>query len=240
MGCMPSEKSTVLIVDDEIEICSLLSQLLEDAGFATLKSHTSADALEKLKTEAVDLVLTDVRLPGLNGIDLMRKIKGVSANLPILLMSGYSDFGFTKAQDEGAAGFFAKPINYEALVDAVKQTLLAQNKTWHRKHERVFIGKSVEMVLRRYEGARATKIINIGVGGFFLALDADFPEVGENVHFLIDFDDGEAPFIGNGICRWTRLKADGDTPSGVGIEFVDLEDKPRERIIRLLAKQKTS
>jgi CheY-like chemotaxis protein len=114
--------STVLVVDDEPDIRLTLRFMLEGAGHTVIEAATGADALNRLGAERPDLVLLDIRLPDMDGWDVMASIRS-SAELsavPFLIMSAHSSGDFRdRATQEGGRGYLVKPFREEDLVEAV-------------------------------------------------------------------------------------------------------------------------
>jgi two-component system response regulator CpxR len=88
---MPESRSVILCVDDETVPLTLRRMVLEKSGFAVVPATSATEALDILKAQAVDLVLTDLLMPGLSGLDLARKIKERTPALPIILLSGVNE-----------------------------------------------------------------------------------------------------------------------------------------------------
>jgi two-component system KDP operon response regulator KdpE len=118
--------STVLVVDDEPDIRLTLRFMLEGAGHTVVEAATGADALTRLRAERPDLVLLDIRLPDMDGWDVLASIRSsleLSA-VPILIMSAHSSGDFRdRATQEGGRGYLVKPFREEDLVEAVSALL---------------------------------------------------------------------------------------------------------------------
>ncbi len=110
----------ILIVDDEEEICILLSYALKKLGFITNYALTVMDGREKLKDLSPDLVLLDVQLPDGSGLSLIPKIKALKSNFVVI--SAYDD-SRQKALNEGAAAFIKKPFNLKQITTSVVELL---------------------------------------------------------------------------------------------------------------------
>ena len=80
---------TILIVDDETNYTVILSAVLEDEGFETLTANSGPDALGILADSDVDLVLTDMKMPGMDGIELLELVKKEDADLPVIMMTAH-------------------------------------------------------------------------------------------------------------------------------------------------------
>lgn len=107
--------TAALVVDDEPAILRLVAMVLAELGFETLTARDAETAAELLKSSKPDLVVTDVRLPGMDGVELARWIKSSKRlkKTPVLLMSAYSE----PPQHEGD-GFIAKPFDISELEEA--------------------------------------------------------------------------------------------------------------------------
>jgi two-component system, NtrC family, response regulator HydG len=81
----------ILVIDDDVAFCNLLERFLTKNSFVVTTSFTAEEAKIKIKNESFDLILTDLRLPDADGILLLSEIKKTNSNIPILLMTGYSD-----------------------------------------------------------------------------------------------------------------------------------------------------
>ena len=83
------QAKTVLVVDDEPSILKVLEGILEDEGYETLLADSGEKALEIAGEKPVDLVLLDIWLPGIDGVEVLKKIKALHPDLPVIMMSGH-------------------------------------------------------------------------------------------------------------------------------------------------------
>ncbi len=111
---------SVLVVDDETAIRRLVKAALEQAGLRVLEAGDGIEALHVLDTTNPDLVLTDIVMPGMDGIALALEVAHRSPDLPVVLMSGFIPDPGPKAK---ASGFIRKPFLPAALVEAVIKQL---------------------------------------------------------------------------------------------------------------------
>ena len=112
-------KSKVLIIDDEKDICFLISEILKDEKFDTISSQNSTDALEKFKNYEPDLIILDVWLgpSELDGIELLIEFKKIDPSIPIIIISGHGTVDMAvNAIKNGAYDFLEKPFNSEKLI----------------------------------------------------------------------------------------------------------------------------
>ncbi len=114
---MAERKSRVLVVDDEEEIRKSLSRILEKEGFEVITASDGEQAMQKICFDTQDAVLLDVRLPGLNGMDVLKRIKAIDDNLPVVLVTAYADtHQAVEAIKEGAYDYLAKPFDNNEVV----------------------------------------------------------------------------------------------------------------------------
>ena len=117
--------TNVLIVDDHPIVRRGLKQVLQDEpDFAVLEAGTAREALHEIKQQPVDLVIADIDLPGMNGIELLKEIKQQYKKTPVLMLSVYpEDQVAVRVLRAGAAGFLSKEAAPEQLVVAIRKIL---------------------------------------------------------------------------------------------------------------------
>ncbi len=115
---------TILIVDDEKNYPRILGAVLEDEGFEILTANSSAQALEILHASDIDLVLTDMRMPEMDGIDLLEKIKTRDPQLPVIMMTAHGTVDkAVEAMEKGAYSYLLKPFDNERLIIYVNKAI---------------------------------------------------------------------------------------------------------------------
>ena len=115
---------TVLIVDDEKNYPLILSAVLDEEGFETLTANSGQDALKILNHSDVDIVLTDMKMPAMDGIELLERIKTKDPDLPVIMMTAHGTVEkAVKAMQLGAYNYILKPFDNESLVIYVKKAL---------------------------------------------------------------------------------------------------------------------
>lgn len=111
-------KLTVLIVDDDRRMALTLADILELSGYRAMQAFSAKEAVDAMAREKPDCVLTDVRMPGMNGVELFREIRKTHADLPIVLMTAYaSDTLIAQGLQQGALGLLTKPLEINHLLD---------------------------------------------------------------------------------------------------------------------------
>ncbi len=115
---------TILIVDDEKHYRFILSEVLEDEGYRSFTAASGMEALDLLKSQIIDLVLTDVKMPGMTGIDLLEKIKEIHPELPVIIMTAFGSVEkAVEAMQKGAYTFILKPFENDALIAHITKSI---------------------------------------------------------------------------------------------------------------------
>ena len=117
---------TILAVDDSASMRQMVSFTLKGAGFSVVEAVDGEDALAKAKTNSVDLVLTDVNMPKMDGISLIKELRALSEYrfTPILMLTTESGVSKkTEGKQAGATGWIVKPFNPEQLLATIKKVI---------------------------------------------------------------------------------------------------------------------
>jgi CheY-like chemotaxis protein len=116
----------VLIIDDEVGLCVLMSRILERKGYHTIIAHDGLEGLRLLEQQHVDLVLLDIMMPGMNGIEVCSQIRNypTTAAIPVLLMTAYhSPDTYQKILETGADQILYKPFDTNKLLQMIGDLL---------------------------------------------------------------------------------------------------------------------
>ncbi|RLA81416.1 MAG: UDP-3-O-[3-hydroxymyristoyl] N-acetylglucosamine deacetylase [Deltaproteobacteria bacterium] len=117
-------EAKILIVDDEEAVIKAIAGALEDEGYLTLTARDGREALEIYRREGADVVLLDIWMPDIDGLDLLRRIKDVDDGCPVIMISGHATVSTAvKAMKMGAFDFLEKPLSVEALLGTVERAL---------------------------------------------------------------------------------------------------------------------
>lgn len=137
---MPSEKAMVHVVDDDEASRQSLAFLLQTADIE-VRTYASATAfLDQIAGAEADCIITDVRMPGLSGIDLLRRLKELKIDAPVVVITGHGDIALAvEAMKIGAADFLEKPFDDEVLLASVRAALQQRGADQKRNAERVEI-----------------------------------------------------------------------------------------------------
>lgn len=116
----------ILIIDDEVLICEVLQTALRDDGFMTRTFQQAKKALYDFHNNHYDFVISDIQMPDMNGMDVLRQIKSSDPSMPVLLISAYSEHTPIAAQKLGALDILPKPIDMDRMIGIIKKTLHIQ------------------------------------------------------------------------------------------------------------------
>lgn len=121
---LPLENYHILVVDDESVIIELLARLLSEKGYEVSAAVDGREALEFLRGHTCDLVISDVRMPRLDGLRLLKAVKDMNPRLPVIMISGYDEASVVvEALKAGAENFLAKPLDLDILEQVISKTL---------------------------------------------------------------------------------------------------------------------
>jgi len=116
--------STILIVDDEKNYPTILGEVIKEEGYSPVTASSSLEAIDVLKKAEIDLVLTDVKMPGMDGIELLEHIKGSHPDLPVIVMTAHGSVEkAVEAMHKGAYTFILKPFDNDTLLAQISKAI---------------------------------------------------------------------------------------------------------------------
>jgi DNA-binding NtrC family response regulator len=119
----------ILVVDDDAVSCQLLGEVLQRDGLPVLWSTDAFEALERVRREPIDLAILDVRMPQMNGLELMRRLRERMPELPVIIMTAFGSIDTAvEAIGSGAVDYVSKPMNVEEIRAAVHRVLQRQRE----------------------------------------------------------------------------------------------------------------
>jgi DNA-binding NtrC family response regulator len=123
------EDARILVVDDEVGMCDFLRYLLEGEGYAVDDANSAAEALAKLAEGTYQLVLADIKMPGIDGLEMLRQIKELDESIVVIVMTGYSSLETAiKAIKYNAHNYLTKPFDDPDAVLAAVENGLAERR----------------------------------------------------------------------------------------------------------------
>lgn len=121
-------KGKILIVDDQFGIRILLNEVLQKEGYDTYQAANGIQALEVVSKHSPDLVLLDMKIPGMDGIEILKRMRVVDKDIRVIIMTAYGELDMIQeAKDLGALTHFAKPFDIDDIRAAVKKYLPISN-----------------------------------------------------------------------------------------------------------------
>lgn len=124
MSVIPAKR--ILLVDDEVGFVELMKHLLETEGYEVAIAHDGQEALEMLDNYIPDIIISDVMMPRMNGLELFKKVRvhQQSHSVPFIFMSGYKDEDLlSAARKVGVFTILSKPVDFNHLLSRVKSIL---------------------------------------------------------------------------------------------------------------------
>ncbi len=185
-------QSTIFIIDDEEEMCISLSEIISSKGYKVIYTTDPLKVNRILINTKIDLILLDIRMPKLGGINLLKIIKKKNPFIPIIMITGYPSIdNAVHAMKYGALNFYVKPLKIRKLLDEIKQILNSQQKRREIYEDHRIITENPKMIeilknLRKVASTNAT-ILLIGETGTGKELAAEY------VHY--NSDRRNKPFI---------------------------------------------
>lgn len=132
--------SKILLIEDDIAFCKMLENFLTRKSYSVESAFSAREAKEKIKSHKFDLVITDLRLPDYDGIELMLEFKQIAPEIPVILMTGYSDVNTAvKAIKNGASDYISKPFNPEEALAVIANALDTTKNTMPNKKPAVAV-----------------------------------------------------------------------------------------------------
>lgn len=233
-----SRKKTVLVVDDEVDLCEILQFDLEDSGYGVHTAYRVAEALDILNQHPIDLIVSDIRMPGGDGVYLLGEVrKKHFEEPPVIFVSGFADVTVAETFHKGVVGFIAKPLSFETLLNAVEFHLIDKSVRW--------TDRQLPEPQRRYErsfSSLAQTETDIGAllgrGGLFLRIDEDLPRLDEVVKVTLNLAKEGVKLEGWAACRWIRNANGPKRPRGAGLEWLQLTPASVAFLTSLIEEQK--
>ena len=131
---MSFEKFKILITDDDMDLRELLTEAVKNWGYVVSVARDGDEALRKLRMERFDIVITDLMMPGMDGLALLQKIKDLDKEILVIIITGYATIETAvKAIESGAYDYIAKPFRLDELMIVIKNAcerlrLVLQNR----------------------------------------------------------------------------------------------------------------
>jgi CheY-like chemotaxis protein len=222
---MQLEEASVLLVDDEPMLLDMLREFFEHIASQVFCAGDGVQALQVLARHRINLVITDIRMPAMDGITLLKRIKAGGLYTPSLIfITGFADIDARDAYNLGAEALLEKPIEWDGMIDIARRSL---SKPWERWEKQVNLPASpvLSRSFRSLSSAFEEHRIAFGRGGFCIG-NTEFLEGPVNI--ALDFMADEYVLLGQGVIRWLAIE-----DKQMGVELTYVAEKSRARAVKL-------
>jgi putative two-component system response regulator len=143
----------ILIVDDEEAICNILARRLDREGYSCTTAHNGKEALNHFYKDTFSLIISDIKMPEMDGIELLKKVKAVDPNMLIIMVTAYPEIDLAvEAMRLGAYDFIIKPTDLDIVVISVKKALEKRRlekeiETYHKNLEKLVEERTAKLQL---------------------------------------------------------------------------------------------
>lgn len=145
-----SDTQTVFIVDDDEAVRDSLALLLAASGFATAQYDSGESFLDALQADSNGCLIIDVRMPGVSGLEVQKKLVERNSTLPVIIITGHGDLPMAvKAMKAGAVDFIEKPFDMVGLTESVQNALSTSAENLHEANQVAEITKRLERLTER-------------------------------------------------------------------------------------------
>ncbi|QFT90960.1 Sporulation initiation phosphotransferase F [Bacillus sp. THAF10] len=118
----------LLIVDDQYGIRILLNEVFQKEGYQTFQAANGYQALDIVEKHSPDLVLLDMKIPGMDGIEILKRLKAINSDIQVIIMTAYGELDMIQeSKDLGAITHFAKPFDIDEIREAVRKNMPKQS-----------------------------------------------------------------------------------------------------------------
>lgn len=215
-----SKGKRILIIDDEPDLREILADEFRFEGFEVVEAPNGVEGLELFKKESPDVVVSDIRMPGGDGVTFARSAKALKpTEVPIFLITGFADLTPEEAYDFGVDGFFVKPFQLDTIKNSVYRAMQESAK---KLSTHLDVATPVSEIAIPGDDWRQTLqagSFRVGRGGLSALLEA-FSPMARPLRFQeVVSVKSSGKDLFTGIVRWVRTNSK-ELPPAVGIEFL--------------------
>jgi CheY-like chemotaxis protein len=228
---MRLEDATILVVDDEPELREIFAAWLNRKGCTVLIAANGVEALGILEKAKVDVLVSDIRMPVMGGVPLIREIYARKLIIPsIIFVSGFGDIDPREMYGLGVEALMEKPLSRKDLIRALEDSLCERDQLWLTPATAP-VEQVVDMVLESVEQAAATCQFQLGRGG--CCFTSNFPLTeGRVIGLSIQFDVDGLSVMAQGVVRWFDRAS-----SQAGVSFLYLNPSCRNWVVAAMREQ---
>ncbi|HLW52192.1 MAG TPA: response regulator [Candidatus Angelobacter sp.] len=223
---MQLKEASILIVDDEPVLLEIWGEWFKRVAGQVFCTENGLQALQILTKHKIDLICTDIRMPVMDGISLLKKLKERALYAPrVIFVTGFSNIQAREAYELGAEAVLEKPIERDDVINAVKRCLTDRNELWQTPPALAAyptLTGSFESLATALQEHR----IAVGRGGFCIETEQFLVEGPVNIK--LDFKTDQYVLLGTGIVRWLAPQE-----RLMGIELTYVAEASRSRMLQL-------
>lgn len=216
---MTLQDATVLIVDDEPALLTIFSGWFERSGSRVLNAENGVIALDLLDQHKVDLIISDIRMPVMDGIELARRVGQNGGYLPkIVFVSGFADLDDRESYAIGVEARLEKPISRKSLIDVARRCLTTQEERWTELPD-LAPRRSFSTRYDSIATACAASLLAFGRGG--ICIRTHFAgEAGEPINLMLSDLAERQHILGQAVVRWCAPKE-----GLLGVEIIHIAEE---------------
>jgi CheY-like chemotaxis protein len=219
---MRLEEATVLVVDDELELLEIFAAWLGRKGCRVLTATNGAEALDIVTKEKIDILVSDIRMPVMDGVELVRQINGMELYIPsVIFVSGFGDVHPREMYGLGVEALMEKPLSRKNLIRALEESLMEREKLWLTPLAGA-MGQNISLNMESRADAEARCQFQLGRGGCNFLGDRPLEEE-KTIDLCISFMQEGVSLKAQGTVRWV----DKETAQA-GMSFAYLEPECRD------------
>lgn len=182
----------VLVVDDDPVVGKSFDRVLAGKGYAVITASSGQEALNKLESEDYDVVYTDIKMPGMSGLEMAEQVKARRPWLPVVIVTGYgSPDNEARAEAAGVSGFLRKPLSPEMIEGSAQKAFSEKDATTHSASAAAPVVSRETTPPVTNEGLRFVKNVALFLAAPFIGLA-----------YILAF-----PIVGLGMLVWTAIDA---------------------------------
>lgn len=229
---MDLKQASILLVEDEPMLREIMGVWLGRVVGQVFCAEDGADALRVLAANKIDLIISDVRMPVMDGIALIKKIKDAGVRTPgVIFITGFSDLTLREAYDMGVEAILEKPIKREELLHVAQRSLAEPDELWRTPAAGAAPDLKLNTGFESLAAALDEKRIAFGRRGFCIETNSALHP--GPVEFAVDFKADRRVMSGQGVVRWTSPQE-----HQAGIEITHIDDASRAWLIDLMERSK--
>ena len=228
----------VIVVDDNKVICDLLVSSLEKYGIKVVGVTEPEKVVDLLKVDRYDCVISDIRMPTMDGVELLEQIRTSHPLWPfVILISGHHDYNTEELLNYGAVDFVNKPFKVDEIYNLISNYYIDDLVERNRS---MLMDKEIHYDFN--DSIIDLNIVSIGTGGVYISYKSNpelrNAEVGKIYDFTVQIGEGESYINVAGEVVWSRGEEEEEENPGVGIRFLSMTEKVDSFIKSYISKNK--